>query len=791
MSTLRSAARRAINLLAAFAILSLAWAVAPVEARSEYASLEDAVAAGALDTGVASAVLAGKAVEAVVRYEVADLIGAIGALPTGPSRANAVRDRLGPQLHARKALVVTALGRGARVVRDFAAVGTTLVAFDSPDALLAAVNRPEVAGVRENIVAVPTDAESGPLVQQPAAQADGYIGKGVGVAVLDTGVDFTNAAFGCTSPGQPSTCKVAAARDIAPDDGVRDSGSFHGTNVAGVALSIAPGSRVIGLDVFGSTGTASSTDISAAIDWVIANASTYNIRSINLSLGGGAYAGSCSPDPGFAEAIAAGIVPVVAAGNSGNSAAISWPACVPGAVSVGAVYDANVGGRSYSICSDSSTAADRVTCFSQSSSTLSMLAPGALISAAGITMAGTSQATPHVAGAVAVLAGAAPTAAPGTLSKALIGTGPLIKDARNGLTHRRLDVDAALNQVLGTATSSPSPSPSPTPTPTPDTVAPKVSSRSPAENATGVSTTSAPSATFSEAVTGVSGSTMVLRVKSTGASVTATVSYSATSRTATLKPSAALASGNSYTVTLGSGIKDAAGNALPVTSWTFTTALTSGDTTRPKVSKRSPISGATNVATNTAVTATFSEPVSRVSTTSVVLKSKATGTLVSASVSYDAANRRAILKPGAQLKTSHSYTVTLTNAIRDAAGNRLAAVSWTFTTSATAADVTAPTLTSRSPKPKATGVARTASVTATFSEPVTGLSASTVKFTVASTGLGVGATVTYDGATRKLTIKPSSSLARNTTYRVRLTSGFKDLAGNAFAGTSWTFTTAP
>ncbi len=653
------------------------------------------------------------------------------------------------------------------------------------------LNRPEVAGVREDIVAEPTDAESGPLVKQPAAQSEGYIGQGIGVAVLDTGVDFTNAAFGCTAPGQPSTCKVAAARDIAPDDGARDTGSSHGTNVSGVALSIAPGAKIVGLDVFGSTGTASSADISAAIDWVIANASTYKIRVMNLSLGGGAYAGNCSPDPGFAEARAAGIVPVVASGNSGNSAAISWPACVPGAVSVGAVYDANVGSRSFSACSDGTTAADKVTCFSQSSATLSMLAPGALISAAGITMAGTSQATPHVAGAVAVLAGAASTASAAMLTSAVIGTGPLITDPRNGLARRRLDVAAALTKLIGSTASTPAPTPSPTPTPAPDTVPPKVSTRAPAENATSVSTGTAVTATFSEAVTGVSGSTMVLRTKSTGATVAATVTYNATSRTATLKPSSALAVGSSYTTTLTGGIRDAAGNSLPVTSWTFTTATSTGDVNAPVISARAPLSGATNVATNSSVTATFNEPVTGVTGTSVQLKSKATGALVTATVTYDATNRRATLKPSAQLTVSSSYTVSLSNAIQDAAGNRLAAVAWTFTTAATAADVTRPTLVSRSPVPSATGVARTSVVTATFSEPITGIAASTVKFTVNSSGVSVGATVTYDGASRKLTIRPSAALASGTTYRVTLTTGLRDLAGNAFVGATWTFTTAP
>ncbi|WP_203829570.1 N,N-dimethylformamidase beta subunit family domain-containing protein [Actinoplanes palleronii] len=95
----------------------------------------------------------------------------------------------------------------------------------------------------------------------------------------------------------------------------------------------------------------------------------------------------------------------------------------------------------------------------------------------------------------------------------------------------------------------------------PDTTAPTVTARTPASGATGVSSTSAVTATFSEPVSNAAVTT----------SVAGTTSYDAGSRTVTFQPAAALAASTSYTVTV-SGAKDTAGNVMTSTSWSFTTA---------------------------------------------------------------------------------------------------------------------------------------------------------------------------------------------------------------------------
>ena len=111
---------------------------------------------------------------------------------------------------------------------------------------------------------------------------------------------------------------------------------------------------------------------------------------------------------------------------------------------MGAVYDSDVGRQDWSICSDRRTRPDQPTCFSQQGPNLTLFAPGSLIDAAGIEESGTSQATPHVAGAVAVLAAARPGVSIDQIVAALAETGPVVT---GGGGKHRLDVAAAVAAV--------------------------------------------------------------------------------------------------------------------------------------------------------------------------------------------------------------------------------------------------------------------------------------------------------------------------------------------------------
>jgi subtilisin family serine protease len=334
------------------------------------------------------------------------------------------------------------------LVRDYTHLPLLLVRFHSEESLRVVLEQPSVLAVRRTRTYRKLLNQSLPLISQPPVADSGKRGAGTTIAVLDSGVDYMRAAFGfCTAPGTPAGCKVVYAQDFAPDDFSRDSGDYHGTNVAGIVLGVAPETRIAALDVF--TGeSADSADIIEAVNWSIANQALYNIVAMNMSFGGGRYFAPCS-DPVdeavVAEARAAGILIVAASGNDAWGDSITSPACTPGVISVGAVYDANLGSRVWPTCFDPSSAADVVPCFSNSASFLTLLAPGASITAGGESFSGTSQAAPHVAGAVAVLRSAFPSDSLTETIEFLVGSGTNVVDRGSDLPKPRLNLLAAVS----------------------------------------------------------------------------------------------------------------------------------------------------------------------------------------------------------------------------------------------------------------------------------------------------------------------------------------------------------
>ncbi len=183
---------------------------------------------------------------------------------------------------------------------------------------------------------------------------------------------------------------------------------------------------------------------------------------VNLSLGTDAtYTATCDNADAttllLADAVnqlrAAGAVVVAATGNQGLSNATQAPACLANVLSIGAVWDAPLGSQTALGCTEN-TAADKPTCFSNSSATTDLFAPGAPTTATGIaggsaTFHGTSQATALTSGCAALLREFAPAAPPSALEAALRTSTKQITVPASGRSFPRLDCDRALAALGG------------------------------------------------------------------------------------------------------------------------------------------------------------------------------------------------------------------------------------------------------------------------------------------------------------------------------------------------------
>lgn len=335
-----------------------------------------------------------------------------------------------------------------------------------------------------------------------------------------------------------------------------------------------------------------------------------------------------------------------------------------------------------------------------------------------------------------------------------------------------------------------------------DILPPTVTAFYPINNATDVSPNSNIVLAFSENIALGNGS-IVIRNASTGATVAA---YdAATSRnlilsgnTLIINPTSNLAYNTSYSLEFGDGtIKDLVGNNFAgTTNYRFTTATTNDvDTTPPVILNLSPADEAAGVQLDVDIVITFSETIQRGSGL-VVIKNTSTGTPVD---SYDASTSNKlsfsgntlIINPTADLAYNTNYSVEFGDGtIKDLVGNNfVGTTSFNFTTTASAVDSVAPTISTFNPADEATGVPLASDIVITFSEPVQRGSGFIMLKNKAN-----GATVaTYEAASSSnllisgnlLTINPSTDLAYNTDYRVEFGYGtIKDLAGNNFPGTS-------
>ena len=251
----------------------------------------------------------------------------------------------------------------------------------------------------ESTTVVPVSGGSAPVaapswgldrIDQRALPLDSMVtrpstGSGVSVYVIDTGVYASHSQFGG---------RVTAGYTAVNDGWGTNDCDGHGTHVAGTAAGstygVAPFASIVPVRVLDCYGSGSISGVVAGINWMIDHHVAGQPAVANMSLGGG-Y--SASINDAVARAVADGITVVVAAGNENADACLSSPASAPGAITVAA-----------------STSSDYKASYSNYGACVDIFAPGSSIVSAGTgsasatrTLSGTSMASPHVAGAAALV----------------------------------------------------------------------------------------------------------------------------------------------------------------------------------------------------------------------------------------------------------------------------------------------------------------------------------------------------------------------------------------------------
>jgi hypothetical protein len=245
-------------------------------------------------------------------------------------------------------------------------------------------------------------------------------GSGVNAYIIDTGILTSHSDFGG---------RAFSGWDYIDNDADASDCNGHGTHVAGTVggtnWGVAKNVTLTAIRVLDCNGSGTSSGVIAGIDWVTANATFPAVA--NMSLGGG---NSAALDAAVNRAIDAGITFAVAAGNSNINACSGSPNKVPAAITVA-----------------SSTSADSRSSFSNWGSCIDLFAPGSGITSTWSnggtnTISGTSMASPHVAGAIALYLQAYPDSSPSEVTASLKGYATANKVSRlNGSPNLLLNIE--------------------------------------------------------------------------------------------------------------------------------------------------------------------------------------------------------------------------------------------------------------------------------------------------------------------------------------------------------------
>ncbi len=385
-------------------------------------------------------------------------------------------------------------------VRRFASIPYLAMSVTAQD-LKALEQMPEVTSIQKDRATPATMVNSVPFIGATPALNGGYSGAGQAVAVLDTGVEknhpflagkvVAEACYSTTdaSQGASSVCPSGVAESIAAGSGAPCVGTdscSHGTHVAGTVAGhagpstaptgVAKDASIIAMQVFSKFSTEKvcgvgeapcvltfDSDQIGALEQVYAWRNTHSIAAVNMSLGGGCYGSqsTCDADNAAVKAAidnlrAVNIATIISSGNNGYTDLMGAPGCISSAISVGSTWAKAGTDRCDAVSPPTSFLADDVSCFSNSTKFLSLLAPGSQINSSVVggvyeNYSGTSMAAPHVAGAWAVLKQKKSTASVEEVFNAFVTTGKLVTDRRNGIAKPRIQVAQALAAISANA----------------------------------------------------------------------------------------------------------------------------------------------------------------------------------------------------------------------------------------------------------------------------------------------------------------------------------------------------
>ncbi|WP_228484307.1 Ig-like domain-containing protein [Leptospira borgpetersenii] len=332
-----------------------------------------------------------------------------------------------------------------------------------------------------------------------------------------------------------------------------------------------------------------------------------------------------------------------------------------------------------------------------------------------------------------------------------------------------------------------------------DAIAPDLSLRTPAINATLVPNNTSVQVALTETMDCTSVNAGTLTLKNTVTTFYEAGNVACVGSVITFTPTAALASNTAYRVDLFSTAKDLANNTLANSyNWNFTTGP-GPDLVPPTVSFISPAPNALNVPINSAVSIAFSEPIDCTTITGNIVLDDNPLLPSTVNVGVACTGTTATLTPVANLATNTVYTVIFSNAVKDLQNNGLNPVPGPFTFTTVAApilDNTAPTVTSKVPAASETGVGLNTNLIVVFSEPMNCGSVNTASFKLKETltppGTYLNGTVQCLGASATWT--PDNPLTANTQYTVEVTAGALDPSNNALNPpigplNPWNFTT--